>query len=404
MLAHDSAATAIDPVALADGLARSFATRAAAQQGFPAENHRELHASGYLRLLLPRDQGGTEGGLLPMVRAQERLAQGDAATALVVSMALVVMGKLREDRPWPAEVFAEVCGGMLRDGGAINNCVTEPELGSISRGGIPRSRATPVDGGWLVEGHKIFVTGAPALRWFLTAVVLPPSGAAPDGELATAIVAAGSPGLRIVDSWDGAMSLRGSGNSDVFYDKVFVPDRLMVERVPIGQRQGSAGGKASAPGLGPWSLAISAVYLGIGQAALEAACDYANSRVPTALGQPIAGQLHIQQRIGEMQAVLLAARATLHETARLWTERPDLRAELPARIAAAKYLCTNAACTATEHGLRVAGGFSLTAALPLERHFRDARAGLFQPPQDDLALGVIGRAALARRRGADTAP
>lgn len=57
---------------------------------------------------------------------------------------------------------------------------------------------------------------------------------------------------------------------------------------------------------------------------------------------------------------------------------------------------SNAACEATEKALRVAGGFSLTKELPLERYFRDARAGLFQPPQDDLALGQIGRAALAR--------
>ena len=50
--------------------------------------------------------------------------------------------------------------------------------------------------------------------------------------------------------------------------------------------------------------------------------------------------------------------------------------------------------SASEAALRVAGGFSLTADLALERHFRDARGGLFQPPQDDLALGVIGRDAL----------
>ena len=51
----------------------------------------------------------------------------------------------------------------------------------------------------------------------------------------------------------------------------------------------------------------------------------------------------------------------------------------------------------TETALRVAGGFSLTPGLPLERYFRDARAGLFAPPQDDLALGIAGRAALAAR-------
>jgi alkylation response protein AidB-like acyl-CoA dehydrogenase len=59
---------------------------------------------------------------------------------------------------------------------------------------------------------------------------------------------------------------------------------------------------------------------------------------------------------------------------------------------------TNAACAASEIGLRVAGGFSLTAEVALERHFRDARGGLFQPPQDDLALGFVGRDALAVAR------
>ena len=57
----------------------------------------------------------------------------------------------------------------------------------------------------------------------------------------------------------------------------------------------------------------------------------------------------------------------------------------------------------TETALRVAGGFGLTPALPLERLFRDARAGLFAPPQDDLALAIAGRAALAAQ-AASSAP
>jgi alkylation response protein AidB-like acyl-CoA dehydrogenase len=63
-----------------------------------------------------------------------------------------------------------------------------------------------------------------------------------------------------------------------------------------------------------------------------------------------------------------------------------------------KYLCTNAACSVTDTALRVAGGFSMTKSLPLERYFRDARGGLFQPPQDDLALMLLGRAAMATER------
>ena len=134
------------------------------------------------------------------------------------------------------------------------------------------------------------------------------------------------------------------------------------------------------------------------QAACNAACDYANGRVPSSLGKPIAELAHIQQWIGEMQVTLDAARAVLYSAAQAWVQQPERRAALSAQIAAAKYLCTNAACAATDKALRVAGGFSLTRDLPLERYFRDARAGLFQPPQDDLALAQIGRDALAGRR------
>ncbi len=63
-----------------------------------------------------------------------------------------------------------------------------------------------------------------------------------------------------------------------------------------------------------------------------------------------------------------------------------------------------AACAVTEIALRVAGGFSLTRALPLERYFRDARGGLFQPPQDDLALMLVGRTALEAEKARSAGP
>ena len=56
-----------------------------------------------------------------------------------------------------------------------------------------------------------------------------------------------------------------------------------------------------------------------------------------------------------MAVTLEAARAQLYETARLWRDHPELREELPARIAAAKYLCTHAACQASETGLERRG-------------------------------------------------
>ena len=387
-------------LALADRLATRFGARAQAHEHaatFPFDDWHDMHTTGYLHQVIPREYGGAGANVLDMTMAQERLGRGNAGTALGAAMLISVLGRAIETQGWPEPVLAEICRELVEHGGGINNCVTETELGSVSRGGIPAATATPTEGGWLVSGHKIFVTAAPALRFLVTGIVLPPTPDAPRGSTASAIVRNPSPGLRIDDTWARhSLALRTAGNDDVDYNQVFVPDAWVVERRPIGTPS-KAGPGANPPVANPWALPLAAVYLGVGQAALEAACDYAHTRIPPALGKPIAEQPHIQQWLGAMHIALDAARTLLHDTARAWDEQPHRRAHLAPRIATAKYLCTNAACTTTETALRVAGGFSLTDALPLARYFRDARAGLFAPPQDDLALAIAGRAALAHR-------
>ncbi len=383
-------------VALADSLAARNAERAARHDrdgSFPHASYADMHQAGYLRLAIPTAYGGEGGSVFELALAQERLARGDGATALAAGMLIQLVGKLAEEGGWPEPVFGAVCRELAAEGGLINSVVTEPELGSISRGGVPRTTATATAGGWLVSGHKIFATGGPALRFLVVGVVLPPSEAAPQGETASAIVRADAPGVAHLATWGDSMSMRTAGNDDFTFDQVFVPEGWLLGRRAVGAPVPA--GKA--PGMSGWSLPIAAVYLGIGQAACDAACDYASARRPPSLPGPIADLPHIQQWIGRMQVGLDAARAVIHETARAWDAAPELRPALGHRVAAAKYLATTAACEATELALRVAGGFSLTRALPLERYFRDARAGLFNPPQDDLALAQVGRAALARR-------
>ena len=375
---------------LAANLAERFDARVADNERasrFPSENYEDLHEAGYLRLALPERFGGAGVDVFDMVLAQEVLARGDASTALVCGMNLALMGRITSANAWPEPVLAEICSVLAQEGGAINNCVTEAELGSISRGGLPAMTAERTDGGWLLTGRKIFITGAPVLRFFLTAVVLPIG----DGELVNAIVESGTQGLSIDNTWAGSLGLRGCGNDDVVYDRVFVPDARIVERAKLGEPRRAQGGAI-------WNLVLAGVALGIGQAACDAAAHYANNRVPAALGQPIASQPHIQQWIGQMDVVLRGARAALHDTARAAASGTLTEAETGPAIAAVKYLCTNAACTVTDTALRVGGGFSMTRALPLERYFRDARGGLFQPPQDDLALMLLGRTAMAAER------
>jgi alkylation response protein AidB-like acyl-CoA dehydrogenase len=227
----------------ADVLAARFSERVQVNDVtsiFPQENYRELHEAGYLRLALPAAYGGEGADVFDMVLAQEIPGRGDASTALVVGMMLSLLGRVVDDRAWPDAVLADICGTLAREGGTINNCVTEAELGSISRGGLPSMTAERADGGWRVTGRKIFVTSAP---------VLPPSEAAPRGELVSAIVEGGCPGLSIDETWSGAVGLRGCRNHAVNYDGVFVPDARIVERVTVG-------GPRRAQGINGWNLPL----------------------------------------------------------------------------------------------------------------------------------------------------
>lgn len=374
---------------LARALAEQFALAADANDRagrFPAEHYAELHRAGYLRLIVPAEYGGAGADLYEMVLAQEQLARGDGATAMAVNMTIHLIGRLAEQRSWPEPIFAAICRDLAEHGALINAAASEPELGSPSRGGLPATSATPTAGGWLISGRKLFVSMAPALRYFVTSVALPPAAGQAEGRAANAIVRAGAPGLRIEDTWRDALGLRSSGSFDVYYDQVFVPDGWLIDRAPA---------PAGPPTAQAWfALTMAAVYLGIGQAAIDAVGRYARERVPSALGRPIATLPAIQRRIGEGQAALTAARCVLYQAAQGWVAQPAQRAGMTPAIHLAKYLCTNAAVSASDQALRVAGGFGMTRALPIERFYRDARAGLTHPPQDDTALETIGRAAI----------
>lgn len=381
-------------IALADELAARFAKRADHYDrygAFPRENYTDLHTMGYLRWAVPTEYGGEGANLYETVLAQEHLAHGDGSTALAVDMTMHLIGRLAETRSWPEPIFAAVCHDIVTNGALINPAATEPEMGSPSRGGLPATTATPTTGGWLINGHKQFISMAPVLTYFAVSVQLPSSETLPEGGRGSAIVRAGSAGLRIVDTWSDALSLRLNGNSDLFLEDVFVPDEWLVDRQPR-----SGGPPKTTAQLAWFNLTLAAVYLGIGQGGCDAGCAYAHERTPSTLGKPIATLPNIQRRIGLMTSRLTAARSVLYNVAQTWVHQPNLRATLAPQIALAKYLCTNAAADATDEALRVAGGFGLSADLPLERYFRDARAGLTHPPHDDAALELLGRTALER--------
>lgn len=374
-----------DVLTQVDELAARFAAGAEKHDrdgSFAFENVAAIKTVGLPRSPVPAEYGGDGFDLLQCTQILQRLAHGDASTALGMAMHFHVIGSLAENNIWAGDAFARLCRDVVKSGALVNSAASEPEMGSPSRGGLPATKALATDGGFVLNGRKSWVTNAPALGYFLIS-------AAHEEAAGIFAVKAGTPGLSLIDTWSASLSLRASGSFDVELKDVFVPAQWHVEQRAPGQV------KRGALPAGWATCAFAAVYLGVGEAALQAMVDYSKQRVPTALGKPIAELPHIQRGIGQMDVALRSAREALHSAAHKWVTQPEARVGMEADLAAAKYLCTNAAITVTDIALRTAGASGLARRLPLERYFRDARAGLMHPPQDDRALEIIGRTAIA---------
>lgn len=348
---------------------------------FPHETFAALRDAGYLALTVPIEFGGEGASPLEVMLAQEQLAMGSGSVALGATMHLGSMGGLADSRAWPPELLERVFHDVVTDGALINGLASEPELGSPSRGGGFRTTGDKVPSGWQVNGRKTWSTLSPGLTYGTVLLTLrDENGVESRGSL---LVPMSSPGVRIEETWDN-LSMRATGSHDVVFEDVFVPDEYTLPQSP-----GLPASQVSG-----WTLLGSAVYLGVAQAARDFAVQFAKDRVPAGLGKPIAELQTVQHRIAQIELLLLQSRSVLYGTAELWDKHPQHRDRIGWQFAAAKYTVTNNAIDMTDQALRVVGSVGLQRKHPLERYFRDVRAGLGNPPMDDVALTIIGKHAL----------
>jgi alkylation response protein AidB-like acyl-CoA dehydrogenase len=379
-------------VALAGQLAETIAPRAAAydrDNAFPFADFADLAAAGYLALTVPESFGGMGANLGEFVRAQQRLAQGNGAVALGSTMSLSTLGREAQFHAWPEAIRTRVFTAAAREGATINSIATEPELGSPSRGGRPNTTARQVEGGWLISGRKTWSTLSPVLTFFLVFAAI--EGSEETGDF---LVTRGAQGLSIVETWD-SLGMRATGSHDVVLEAVFVPGADVVRLG--GMKRGADPGASDHRAWG--ALAVSGTYLGIAEAARNAAVRYATDRVPSSLGKPLATLPAIQAKVGEINIALLTARGLLWAAADEWDATQARRPGFPGRVAAAKMVATNTAIDVVDKAMRIVGGASLSKDLPLERYYRDVRAGLHNPPMDDVTLTLIGKSAFERTEG-----
>jgi alkylation response protein AidB-like acyl-CoA dehydrogenase len=349
---------------------------------FPHDTFAALRQEGFLALTLPEEYGGKGADPIETLLALEHLARGDGAVGLGTTMHLVQVAGLVDNRLWPEPLLQRYFAEVARDGALINGLASEPDMGSPSRGGQFATTAVRDGNGWRLNGRKTWSTLSPALSYATVLLtVIEPDGERHPGQF---LLPMDTPGVRIDETWDN-LSLRASGSHDVVLEDVWLPDEYQLPR-PKGK---------PASQVSRWSLSTSAVYLGIGTAARDFTVQFAKDRVPSALGTPIAELQTVQHRIAQIELLLLQARTLLYQTVETFiASPPEERHKLAWQFAAAKYTVTNNVIAVTDQALRVVGSAGQQRKYPLERYFRDARAGLGNPPMDDVALTQIGKTAL----------
>ena len=375
-------------VALAAGLARQIAPRAREhdREGtIPVDSYRDLIDAKYQTLTVPSERGGMGVDMIEFVLAQNALAQGDESAALGINMHLMSVANASQPDAWPRELYLRVMYEVVEEGALINSAAAEPEMGSPAGGGRPLTMATACQGGWLINGRKTFTSLSPILRYY---IVLATIGDLSDGgvEIGQFLVRNG-PGVGIDPTWD-VMGMRSTASHDIVLEDAFVPDSDVVSRRSLGAPRGPA------PGGAYFALGVGGVYLAIGEQARDFAVDFALNRAPTGLGKPIGTIQSVQHRVARMEVLLMAARELLFGAAQDWSDYPDDRATLGPKVAAAKFTATNNAIEVVDLAMRIVGGVSMFRTQPLERYYRNVRAGLSHPPIDDRALDQIARAAL----------
>jgi alkylation response protein AidB-like acyl-CoA dehydrogenase len=382
--------------ALADVLADDLAGRAPAHDraaSFPHASSDALREAGYFAAPIPTALGGLGvESLHDLIVASARLATGDASVAIGVNMHLIAVRNMvrilriaeaRRDEQ-RAAALAKGLEGLASRGEILAAAISEPAQDLLR----PSTVATSVEGGWRIDGRKIFCTGVPAATTLYASVSY--RDAAGAARYGYAMVPVRARGVVVHDDWD-ALGMRASGSHSVTFDGVRVPAAALTGGFPAGsavpymERNLSAG------------LFHASSSLGIAEGAARSALGGVAARGIT--------DGRTRDLAAENAMDLTLARATLARGAALLDEHeaahPD-SAGTPEEVTAlfvagqaAKTVVGEASARVVERSLAMTGGGGYLNGHPVARAYRDVRAGTFMNPlAASRAYELVGMAAL----------
>lgn len=361
------------------------AEEADATATFPPGHVALLSEAGLLGLVVPEEYGGMGGGLRDLAAATFAMGSACPSTALAfffhcssASRGLLTLEAIEaglfDDAETPvARTFAEkVLHRMGTERQWLANFASEAvKVSTVNI--LISTTATPVDGGWRIDGEKSFgcATGV-ADRYLVTAKR---AGTDTAEGLAVFFVPRDATGVGERARWDG-IGMRATANHGITLDGVFVPDdeALALSGAFVKMTQMSRGSFVGN------QVAATAVYLGAAQAVFDAAIHQLSTRTYADTGEPLGRSEPYRQLIGSMSADLEDAYLWLRRQLELETAEPPLRPkdEVVRHWRLAKGSACEAAFRVAVNAIKACGTSATGNRGPLARGMRDLTMGLVQ--------------------------
>lgn len=342
-----------------------------------------MRDAGYLGLTVPEEFGGYGASLHELILAQERLAMGCGSTALAVQMHVSPIAQMadmwrttRDERMEP--FFRDVATGKivwasLTSERGVSNSITDSAV-----------EAERVDGGYRINGEKIFCTNTDIATHFSFTARHDDPGRGP--QVLVCRTAMDSDGLEIVRTWD-TLGMRATQSNDLRIKGLFVPDEDLIHSFPANHLDGVVVKTVFAHAM----PVFGACYLGIAGGAMDWARDHVLER-----GKQDDPEIH--HLLAEMEVLRQTARSVIWsfadevDSGELLERRSTQEALANAVIA--KYVATNNAVSIVDRVFDVVGGVAYHRRFPIERMYRDVRAGTVMPYNNREAHKLLGQTVL----------
>jgi isovaleryl-CoA dehydrogenase len=345
---------------------------------FPPWLWKRLADQGYTGIAIPEEYGGSGGDYMMAALVARGIGRANGAISMSYGAHLnlcahnILRNSTEEQKRkyLPGLASAEMIGALG---------LTEPNAGSDAMG--IRTIARPVDGGYLINGSKVFITNGPIADLIILYTKTRPE--AGSRGITAFIFETKTPGFAVARKLQ-KLGMHGSPTGELVFEDAFVPTENVLGKVDEGYKVVMSG------------LDIERAFYavsGIGglEAALEMSIKYAKEREQ--FGQPIANFQLIQAKLADMYTDLEAARHMAHRA--LWLAQQGKRVSKEA--AAALLFVARASSRAANEALQIHGGWGYLTDFEVERLWRNARLGEIGAGTTEIRQLLIARELLGMR-------